>query len=448
MGRGSSTLILLVAALGFGGYLYFVESERPVADENAKKKVFSYETDKITQVQVKTSSGEATALRKDASGNWEIVEPTKAPADRNSVTDIVTSLANLEEDRVVDENAADLKVYGLAEPRIDVTFHVDGEKEPRRVLFGDKNPTGMGLYAKLPADNRVFLVSNSLDATLNKSTFDFRDKTALQFEQDKVASIELASSSQRIRLEKAGDQWNLVQPIKATADFITVNGLLGQLQSAQMTALKDRPEDLKDLKQYGLDRPQLVATLGMGGSTTTLELGGTADGAAVWARDPSKQAVFSINSSVADELKKKPEDLRRKEVFEFRPFNTTRFEITRGDQTRAFERVKGTGENAVDTWKQVAPAEKTVDASNFEGALLEFSNLRAESFVGRAGAATGLTNPVAVVTVKFDDGKREERVTFGTAGGSTFATRTDQPGALKLEAGKFDAAIKKLDSIP
>ena len=31
-----STLILLVVALGLGGYLYFVESERPVADENAK----------------------------------------------------------------------------------------------------------------------------------------------------------------------------------------------------------------------------------------------------------------------------------------------------------------------------------------------------------------------------------------------------------------------------
>ena len=103
-------------------------------------------------------------------------------------------------------------------------------------------------------------------------------------------------------------------------------------------------------------------------------------------------------------------------MFEFRPFNTTRFEITRGKDTRVFERVKGTGENAVDTWKQVAPTEKTVDASNLEGALLDFSNLRAESFVDRAGAATGHTNPAAVITVKFDDGKKEERVTFGDCG--------------------------------
>ena len=163
-----------------GGYLYFVESERPVADENAKKKVFSYDAAKINQVQVKSSSGEVTALRKDANDTWTIVQPAEAPADRNSVSDVVTNLANLEEERVVDENASDLKAYGLAEPRIDVTFHVDGEKEPKRILLGDKTPASTGIYAKLPSSNRVFLVGTPLDTTLDKSTFDFRDKTALR----------------------------------------------------------------------------------------------------------------------------------------------------------------------------------------------------------------------------------------------------------------------------
>jgi hypothetical protein len=446
MGRSRSTLILLVVALAFGGYLYFVDSKQPVADENAKKKVFSYEAEKIHQLQVKSASG-LTALKKDATGTWTIVQPATAPADRSSVSSVVSSLASLEEERVVEENASDLKVYGLVEPRIDVTFHVDGDAGEKRVIFGDKNPTGGGIYAKLPTSNRVFLVSNSLDSTLDKSAFDFRDKTAVKIEQDKVTSIEVASTAPTIRLEKTGDDWKLVKPLQAPADFASVNGLLGQLQSAQMTALKDRPEDLKDLTQYGLARPSAIITIGAGSSSQTLQVGGAADEGSVWARDPSRPAVFSINSSVADELKKNADDLRRKEVFDFRPFNTTRFEITRGTNTIAYERVKGTGENAVDTWKQVAPAAKAVDSSNLEGALLEFSNLRADSFVDRAGAATGHANPAAVVTVKYDDGKKEERVTFGVAGGSAFATRPDQPGALKLDAGKVDAAIKKLDAL-
>jgi hypothetical protein len=238
-----------------------------------------------------------------------------------------------------------------------------------------------------------------------------------------------------------------VKPVQAPADFVSVNGVLGQLQSAQMTALKDRPEDLKDLKQYGLDKPVVVATLGMGPTSMKFELGRESDTGSVWGRDPARAAVFSINNGVAMELQKKVEDFRRKEVFDFRPFNTTRFEITRGKETRAFERVKGTGDNAVDTWKQVAPAAKTVDASNLEGALLDFSNLRAESFVAAAGAATGHHNPAAVIVVKFDDGKKEERVVIGTSGSGVFATRADQPGALKIEPGKYEDAIKKLDAL-
>ena len=70
-------------------------------------------------------------------------------------------MATLEEDRIVEENAADLKTYGLAQPRMDVSFNVAGEKEPKRILFGDKNPTGVGIYAKLPDDKRVFLVGTS-----------------------------------------------------------------------------------------------------------------------------------------------------------------------------------------------------------------------------------------------------------------------------------------------
>jgi Domain of unknown function (DUF4340) len=448
MGRTGSTLILLVVALGLGGYLYFVESERPVADENAKTKVFSYDSARINQVQIKSSSGEVTALRKGANDTWTIVQPAEAPADRNTMSDVVTNLANLEEQRVVNENAADLKAYGLAEPRVDVTFHVDAEKEPKRILLGEKTPASSGTYAKLPSSNRVFLVNSTVEMAVDKSTFDFRDKAALAFDQTKVTSLELASGAQTIRLEKSGEEWKLVKPVQAPADFVSVNGVIGQLQSAQMTALKDRPEEVKDLKQYGLDRPAVVATIGTGGSPVRFELGKEADSGSVWARDPSKPAVFSVNNGVAMELQKKVEDFRRKEVFDFRPFNTTRFEITRGKDTRVFERVKGTGENAVDTWKQVAPAEKTVDSSNFEGALLDLSNLRAESFVPAAGAATGHNNPAAVIVVKFDDGKKEERVVIGTAGTGVFATRADQPGALKVESAKYQDALKKLDALP
>ena len=356
-------------------------------------------------------------------------------------------MASLEQDRVVDENPGDLKTYGLAPPRIEVAFNVAGEKEPKRILIGDKNPTGVGLYAKLPNDKRVFLIANSLETSLNKSTFDLRDKTALKFDATKVDAVELTSKNQTVRVVKTGDEWKLVKPLETPADYTSVEGLIGQLQSAQMMALKDKPEDVKDLKVYGLDKPEVTATISSGASSVVLQLGGTADPVTLWARDPSKPTVFSIGNGLAEELRKTANDLRRKEIFDFRPFNTTRFEITRGKDTKVFERVKGTGANAPDTWKQTAPAIKTVDASNFEGALLEFSNLRAEGFVDKPDASTGVNTPTVIITVKFDEGKKEEQVKFGGTGLDTFAFRPDRPGAMKLEMGKLDADLKKLDAI-
>ena len=174
-----------------------------------------------------------------------------------------------------------------------MTFNVAGDKTPKRILIGDKNPTGIGLYAKLPTEKRVFLVSNSLETSLNRSTFDLRDKTALKFDADKVDAVELVSKNQVVRAVKTGDEWKLVKPVETPADYTSVEGLVGQLQSAQMMSLKDKPEDLKDLKQYGLDKPEVVATIGMGASSVVVQLGGKADTATLWARDPAKPAVFA-----------------------------------------------------------------------------------------------------------------------------------------------------------
>ena len=65
--------------------------------------------------------------------------------------------------------------------------------------------------------------------------------------------------------------------------------------------------------------------------------------------------------------------------------------------------------------------------------------MRATSFVD-AKTKTGLDSPVMTVVAKFDEGKKEERVTFGKNGSDVYAVRIDDPGAAKIEAEKFDDA--------
>ena len=49
--------------------------------------------------------------------------------------------------------------------------------------------------------------------------------------------------------------------------------------------------------------------------------------------------------------------------------------------------------------------------------------------------------------MKFDDGKKEERVTFGKAGADVFALRPGEPGAAKADAADLTDALKSLDEL-
>ena len=60
---------------------------------------------------------------------------------------------------------------------------------------------------------------------------------------------------------------------------------------------------------------------------------------------------------------------------------------------------------------------------------------------------TGTEKPAAVVAVTFEDGKKDERVVFGRVASDAFADRAGEPGAGKLEAAKFDAALAALDAL-
>jgi hypothetical protein len=444
--RGAKSLIVLVVVLaGLGGYIYFVESKKPEGGEaaEAKPKVFSVAADKIGEISVKSAGGEKTVVRK-AGADWEIIEPAAVRADTGEVSGITSSLATLENARVVDESATDLKQYGLAEPRIDVGFKASGDKDFRHLLIGDKTATGGDVYAKVGSEKRVFLIAGYLEGSFNKSTFDLRDKTILKFDRDKVDRFQVDNGGQTVQLSQANGEWSLTKPVQAPADFGTVESMVGRLQSVQMKSVA--AQDATDLKQYGLDKPELTAVLGMGSSQASFLIGKKADEATLYAKDASRPMVFTVEASLLDDLKKPVDQLRKKDLFTSRAYNTTGVEILRGTENVAFEKVKGQGKDATDKWRETRPAAKDVDAAKLETLLTKLSNLRAQSWADPK-AKTGLDAPVLVVTIRFDEGKREEKVTFGKVGADVYATVAGQPGAARVDATEFDDATKAIDTV-
>jgi hypothetical protein len=442
----TSTIALFVVLAGLGGYIYFVTWKQPAEDPATKREsVFTgVETDKIEQITVKSASGEVTTLKK-AADRWQIASPVTAAAADSEVMGLTSALGQLDVVRVIDEKPADLKEYGLATPRLEVEFKSAEGKPSGRLFVGDKTPTGAGLYAKRNEEPRVFLIAEYQESSLNKSTFDLRDKAIIKIERDKVDNVEVNLAGKPIVFVKEATDWKITKPLEARADFSSADGLISRVEGAQMKSIVTEQASPAELKKFGLENPSLAVTIGQGSARAVLALGGAA-GDDIYARDMSKSAVVTVDKSLAEDLKKPVDDYRRKDAFEFRAFNATRAEITRGDETVVFERVRGQGENAVDSWKRVSPNAADADKSKVETLLAGLADIRAVSFTPTT-AKTGLEKPAMTVVVKFEDGKKEERVSFGRSGSDVYALIPGQPGAGKIEAEKFDEANKTLDEL-
>jgi hypothetical protein len=441
-----STIALIVVLGGLGAYIYFVTWKTPETAASKQEKVFAgVEADKVEEVKLKSEKGDVTTLKKE-NGTWNLVAPLTAKADESEASAIASALGQLEIVRVIDENPSDLKDYGLSSPRIEVDFKATGDKEYKRLMVGEKSPAGADLFAKRNDDKKVFLVQGFQEGTFNKSTFDLRDKMVLKLERDKVDGVEISAGGKKLDIAKDNAEWKITQPIQARADFGAVEGLIGRLQTAAMKAIATENATPADLKKYGFDKPSATVDLKMGSARATFAVGGKADDTTVYARDVSKPMVVTVESTLADELKKGADEYRRKEIFEFRAYNANRLEIARGAQTVVFEKVKGEGKDAMDKWRRASPSPADADKDKMDALLTRISNMRATGFVD-ASVKNGLNMPAMTIAVKFDDGKKEERVSFGKVENDVFVSRPGEAGAAKIDSADFNETTKSLDEL-
>jgi Domain of unknown function (DUF4340) len=435
---------LVVVLIALGAYLYFVESKRPAGgDADKKEKAFTVGADKVEELTIKSESGDRTTVRKTGP-DWQIVQPAAGKPDSAEVSGITSNLASLEVQRVIDENPADLAEYSLAQPRVELTFKADGKEH--KLLIGRKTPPGSDLYARIDDQKRVVLIPSFVDTTFNRTTFDLRDKAVLTVNRDEIGSLGVTTPSSAMRFDKTAGEWKMVQPVPARADFSAVEGLVSRLATLQMKSIA--AAQATDLVPYGLDKPAATVTIGSGSSQATLAIGKPSGEGAVYARDLSKPVVVTIESALLDELKKAPADYRQKDLFDARAFNATRVEVAHNGVTTAFEKVKSKNKDGQeqDTWKQVAPSAKDVDQAKVDDLIGAITQARASSFVD-APPKGALDKPELTITIKSNEGKREEKVTIGRAGADVFASRAGEPGAAKLDVPALDAMVKALGEI-
>jgi hypothetical protein len=450
MRGGRSLLVLLVLALGLGAYIYFVESERDPTAVEDRERVFTVESSAIEEVEIRSAAGQTTTLRKSGT-DWHIVQPVTAPADSGVIESLLATLSNLEVQRVVDEAPGDVAPYGLEPPRFSLAFRAAGAGDARRVNFGNKTPTGSDLYARLEGQPRLFVVASYLEDTFNRDTFALRDKEALRFASENVDSLTVERpGAPTIALAKREDDWRLTAPVEARADFASADGLVRAVDQARMQAIvagESGEPTAAELRKFGLDRPRALVTVGAGSTRASLAIGAEQEEGLAYARDLSRPLVFTVSSTLLDDLTKAPGELRQRDVFAFRAYSATGVGVTHGGQTWSFVKETAPAADnapASDVWKKTAPEAGDVNQTAMTDWLNSLSTLRAETFAAKAPASGD--DLLVVARTGTAGAASEERVTLRKTGGTAYAIRQDEPAAV-VPVADFDRILTQFKEL-
>jgi len=225
---------LIVAAVVFlilSGILYWSEHRKP-AEDTAKISadtppvILKLDELAITKLNLKRKDVEPLVLAKGDSGKWQITEPKLLGADQSTVSGIVSTLASLNSERLVEDKAAELKQYGLDQPGLELDI-TEKNNKMQKLLIGDDTPASGAVYAMLAGDSRVFTMSKYMKTSVDKSLNDVRDKRLLTVNTEKISRIELInkSTNQEIEFGRNKDEWQIVKPKPLRADSVQVGEL-------------------------------------------------------------------------------------------------------------------------------------------------------------------------------------------------------------------------------
>jgi hypothetical protein len=209
-----------------------------------------------------------------------------------------------------------------------------------------------------------------------------------------VDALTITRKDETIKLKRAGDGWEMTEPVKTRADGGVVNEVVTSLTTARVDREIDpNPSKLAD---FGLEPPAAQVTLEVKGQATplTLTVGGkNPTGVWVYAREGSKPAVFVVGESVARDTARPLVDFRDKTLLAFDRKNVTAVDLDVGDGSRMTLEPEEGGK-----WTIVRPGPYRADSDLVVDMLDKLGAARIREFESapKSPAAYGLDKPSRV----------------------------------------------------
>ncbi len=296
----NAIILLAIVALLVGAY-FVISNIKPaddVTDDSSDEyvRLTDYTTDKIESLTLVNPEGTFIIVKKDT--EWVLSSPTDLKYDSSVLSSIVINAASIACDKVIEENAQDLTIYGLDNPVTVKLKDTDGKETVLEV--GDMTPTKGGYYIKEAGKNDVYIVSSYTGKYLVTTRNGMRSKKMFEFVSEDLTALAMDRKGVNIFASEKGAEssanWSMVKPIKGSMNSSALTPMMEALVNSTVSEFIE--DNSADLAQYGLDVPRYAFDFTAAGKTYKLKLGEEkVKGSQIYAQLDGSNEVFTMDIS-------------------------------------------------------------------------------------------------------------------------------------------------------
>jgi len=328
-----NTLILALIALAGFAYFRFFEMKRPSTEEAQRQaqNVVNFDRNKIDGIVIQNGDQKIEIRRRE--NKWRLETPIKDQADGAVVENLLSDLESWQKEgtipaKDIDTDKSKLAEYGLSNPKLKLKLL--GREKPPEILFGKDAALEGRMYVRFQNSKETYLATQSVRKDIDKKPEEFRDKKLTDVAAAQVRRITLKTPAGEMELEKRGEHWEILKPLRARADDGKVGDLISQITSARIQQFV--ADDRGDLRPYGLAEPRGSITLydqeqkkdqkvelgesvkvfGREDKGQTLQIGSVPEKEKdqVYVRFTPRGSVYTLPKKVEEIVNTKPADLR------------------------------------------------------------------------------------------------------------------------------------------
>src|SRR5205814_2850147 len=148
----------------------------------------------------------------------------------------------------IDSDKSKLAEYGLNNPKLKLKLL--GHDRPPEILFGKDAALEGKMYVRFENSKETFLAGQSVRKDIDKKPEEVRDRKLTDLITAQVSRIILKTPAGEMELQKKGDHWEIVKPLRARGDDQKINDLIAQITTARIQQFV--ADDHGDLRPYGL----------------------------------------------------------------------------------------------------------------------------------------------------------------------------------------------------